>query len=98
VHHATAPICLGLRYKPGKAVDTAHERSAGRLRGVFDEVDGDLPVADHRDVGRGRHFDDLARSRGRYMKRSHSGGIALSWPATSPHIGIVRHASWSRVP
>src|SRR5882724_1345839 len=28
-----------------------------------------------------------------YIQRSHSGGIALSWPATSPHDGIVRHAA-----
>ena len=51
---------------------------------------GWLIMATWEEVGTSTSLRAFARP---YIQRSHAAGIALSWPATSPHDGIVRHAA-----
>src|SRR5262249_35476131 len=51
---------------------------------------GWLSIAQWDEVGTSTTFRALARL---YIQRSAAGGMALSWPATSPHTGIVCHAA-----
>src|SRR5262249_30741473 len=51
---------------------------------------GWLSIAQWDEAGTSRTFWAFARL---YIQRSVAGGMALSWPATSPHTGIVCHAA-----
>jgi hypothetical protein len=51
---------------------------------------GWLSIAQWDEVGTSTTLRAFARL---YIQRSAAGGMALSWPATSPHTGIVCHAA-----